>query len=131
MRKIEDLSLEECRTLIGAIQEILYMELADDGEGWVLNPDKEWDETIGEDVAYNFERFDLIPDELTPLPYDADSKEQEIMDFIMKEWDEEHMGILPNSDSKARRAFEQYYREHNIPLPWTTIKETEESSNAD
>lgn len=48
------------------------------------------------------------------------------MDFILKEWDEEHMGILPDSDKKARAIFEKYYREHNVPLPWVTIKEQED-----
>lgn len=57
------------------------------------------------------------------------AREEEITDFIMREWDEEHMGIMPESDERARRIFEQYYREHNVPLPWLTFKEKDEAMN--
>ena len=40
MRKAEDLTKEELRQIVQRLQELLYLDMDQDGDFW--NPDKEW-----------------------------------------------------------------------------------------
>ena len=128
MKKIEELTLEECRRALGTIQEILYADYDVDEMRHTLDPDHEWTSDNIADVAAVLELFDLVPNErilLGPIEGDNEQKHgaradknDSIVDFVMREWDEEHMGVMPRRDDEAVRIFEEYYAKRNVPLPW-------------
>jgi hypothetical protein len=152
MRKIEELTLEECRAALADIQEALYGDTDDDGNP-ILNPDVEWSSDQVVDVANALDRIGLVPDaEENPgmgkslpkcigdkcrmgpceyfipgdnscsfegdIPLKDQDKRQEIIDFVIAEWDAEHMGPMPDNDDEAVRSFAEYFAEQDIPVPW-------------
>ena len=125
MRAIEDLTLDECRKLIAEILSAVYGDHDFDARGEVqetLNPDAEWSPDTIQDVADILIKYELPPDEQILL--DARAR---IVDYVIREWDEEHMGALPTGDDEAVRIFEEYYAERNTPLPWRTGREKAQS----
>ena len=67
MRKVVDLTLEELREIVGAVQEILYLdviyseELAEDVNAW--NPRREWEVEDLEAIAFHLRAHGLEPEE--------------------------------------------------------------------
>ncbi|MGA2259882.1 MAG: hypothetical protein ABSH28_00435 [Acidobacteriota bacterium] len=67
MKKIEDLTIEELREIVSAVQEILYLDITyseepgEDVEAW--NPHKEWEIEALEAIAFQLRAHGLEPEE--------------------------------------------------------------------
>ncbi|MBZ5499065.1 MAG: hypothetical protein LAP85_21920 [Acidobacteriia bacterium] len=67
MKKIEDLTTEELREILSAVQEILYLDitysegLGEDVEAW--NPHKEWEIETLDAIAFQLRAHGLEPEE--------------------------------------------------------------------
>jgi hypothetical protein len=51
-------------------------------------------------------------------PDTPEERYQANVDFVLKEWDEEHMGEMPESDKDALRVFAEYYKSKGVPVPY-------------
>jgi len=67
MRKVEDLTVEELREIVSAVQEILYLDVihseeqGEDVNAW--NPHREWEVEDLEAIAFQLRAHGLAPEE--------------------------------------------------------------------
>jgi hypothetical protein len=76
MKKVEELTHEECQEVLNRIIRVLYADINPETDNLILNPDNEWNIGMLDDIAMFLESYELLPDEIVELEPIGDSLDE-------------------------------------------------------
>lgn len=67
MKKVKELTDEECREVLDRIVRVMYESIDPDTDKPILDPFNEFNASMLDDIAAALESYELVPDEIVDL----------------------------------------------------------------